>query len=60
LLWNEEMLRQRIQYTHMNPVRAGLVEHQNDWRWSSARIWHKRPLADEPREVDIDKICWRR
>ena len=60
LLWNEEMLRQRIQYTHLNPVRAGLVEHQNDWRWSSARIWHKRPLADEPLEVDIDKICWRR
>jgi len=59
LLWNEQMLRQRIQYTHLNPVRAGLVHHPNDWRWSSARIFHGRPLADEPLEVDLKKIIWR-
>lgn len=32
LLWNEKMLWQRIQYTHLNPVRAGLAEHPNNWR----------------------------
>ena len=37
LLWNEEMLRQRINYTHLNPVRAGLVEHPDEWTWSSSR-----------------------
>ncbi len=60
LLWNEQMLWQRIQYTHLNPVRAGFVSHPNDWRWSSARIFHRRPLEDEPLKVDLDKIRWRR
>ena len=60
LLWNEQMLWQRIQYTHLNPVRADLVNHPNDWRWSSARILHGRPLEDEPLRVDLDRIAWRR
>ena len=60
LLWNEQMLWQRIQYTHLNPVRAGLVDHPNEWPWSSARIWHDRRSAIEPLEVDLDKIKWRK
>ena len=60
LLWSEQMLWQRIQYTHLNPVRAGLVDHPNDWKWSSARIVHRRPLEHEPLLVDLDKIVWRR
>lgn len=60
LLWSEQMLWQRIQYTHLNPVRAELVEHPNDWRWSSARIWHGRRLDEEPLEVDRAKIEWHR
>jgi REP element-mobilizing transposase RayT len=60
LLWNEQMLWQRIQYTHLNPVRAGLIEDQNYWKWSSARIFHKRRWDDEPLEVDLDKVQWRR
>ena len=59
LLWNEEMLWQRIQYTHLNPVRAGLVDHPDDWKWSSARTFHGRRSPDEPLEVDLDKIKWR-
>jgi REP element-mobilizing transposase RayT len=60
LLWDEQMLWQRIQYTHLNPVRAGLIDHPNDWRWSSARIFHRRPIEDEPLKVDLDKIDWKR
>jgi putative transposase len=60
LLWNEDMLWQRIQYTHLNPVRAGSVEHPDDWKWSSARIFHGGPLPNEPLEVDLDKIDWRK
>lgn len=60
LLWSETMLWQRIQYTHLNPVRAELVDHPNDWRWSSARIWHGRRSEEEPFEVDNDKIEWHR
>lgn len=60
LLWNEQMLWQRIQYTHLNPVRAGLVHHPNEWHWSTARIWHGRSLENEPFEVDRSKIEWHR
>ena len=60
LLWSEQMLWQRIQYTHLNPVRAGMVEHPNDWQWSSARIWHDRRLDEEPLEIDRAKIEWHR
>lgn len=60
LLWSEQMLWQRIQYTHLNPVRAGLADHPNDWRWSSARIFHGRPSENEPLSVDLDRIEWRR
>jgi len=60
LLWSEQMLWQRIQYTHLNPVRAGLIEHPNDWAWSSARIWHGRRIDNEPLEVNKDKIEWHR
>jgi REP element-mobilizing transposase RayT len=60
LLWSEHMLWERIQYTHLNPVRAGLVDHPNDWKWSSARIWHGRRDEDEPLEVDSAKIEWHR
>lgn len=60
LLWSEQMLWQRIQYTHLNPVRAELVDHPNDWKWSSARVWNGKPLEIEPLSVDRDKIQWHR
>lgn len=59
LLWSEEMLMQRVHYTHQNPVRAGLVEHAKDYFWSSWRCWTRCPLSDEPLLMDIEKIDWR-
>ena len=58
LIWSERMLWQRIQYTHLNPVRLGLVDHPNEWRWSSSRIFNKRPTEDEPLQVDVEGIKW--
>jgi putative transposase len=58
LLWSEQMVWQRIQYTHLNPVRAGLVHQPNEWRWSSARILHGRALEEEPLSVDLGKMIW--
>ena len=26
---------EKVEYIHLNPVRAGLVIHPQDWRWSS-------------------------
>jgi len=58
-LTSERIFMQKVNYIHANPVRAGLVEDQFDYRWSSARIWARRRWEDEPLEVDIDKIVWR-
>jgi len=58
LLTSEEVFLQKVRYVHQNPVRAGLVEFAEDYGFSSARIWARRPSADEPLSVDIDQIQW--
>ena len=58
LLPSEEMFLQKVRYVHQNPVRAGLVDRLEDYRFSSARIWANRQLEDEPLLVDIDQIKW--
>lgn len=60
VLTSEEMLMQRVHYTHQNPVRAGLVETADEYKYSSARIWSGRALENEPLLLDIDKIRWRK
>ncbi len=54
------MFMQKVNYIHLNLVRAGLVERAIDYRWSSARIWQGCATDDEPLRVDIDRIAWRR
>lgn len=34
-----EALHAMIEYIHMNPVRRGLVDRPEQWKWSSARDW---------------------
>ena len=58
-IFSENVFMQKVNYIHQNPVRAGLVEEMNDYRWSSAWIWRKREIDDEPLRVDLDKIKWR-
>ncbi len=57
---NEETLMEKIHYGHQNPVRAGLVERAVDYLYSSARIWNGCRIENEPLEVDLDRIEWRR
>jgi putative transposase len=38
---NEEMLRQKIEYIHQNPVKRGYVCDPTHWRYSSARNYAK-------------------
>ena len=59
LLLTEKMLMERVHYLHENPVRAGLVERAEDYRYSSVRCWEGKPLADEPLFMDLDQIKWR-
>jgi REP element-mobilizing transposase RayT len=37
LVSNEDMMRQKLEYIHHNPVRRGYVDHPIHWRYSSAR-----------------------
>jgi len=57
---SESTFMQKVNYIHLNPVRAGLVERPVDYGWSSARFWSRCPNEDEPLRVDLEKIVWRR
>jgi len=51
-LWSGRMIRQKINYTHANPVKARLVKSARDYYWSSFRTFHWE--GDEPLAVDHD------
>lgn len=55
----EDTFMQKVNYIHQNPVRAGLVENAEDYRFSSARLWKGNPLDDEPFLTDHKLIKWR-
>jgi putative transposase len=57
---SESTFMQKVNYIHLNPVRAGLVEKAEDYRWSSVRSWNRTQTENEPLRVDLDKIAWRR
>jgi REP element-mobilizing transposase RayT len=55
----ENALMQKVNYIHLNPVRAGLVEHPDDYLYSSSRLWYGRLLENEPLITDQKLIQWR-
>src|ERR1035441_4320280 len=57
-LFGETFFMQRVNYIHQNPVRAGLVERAENYRWSSIRFWNRWPREDEPLLVGLDRITW--
>lgn len=36
-IYSNRILREKLNYIHHNPVKAGLVKNSEDWEWSSAR-----------------------
>jgi putative transposase len=46
----EDMLIQKLEYIHYNPVKIGLVDRPEDWRYSSARNYHGQ---DGVLEIDL-------
>ncbi|GIL15111.1 MAG: transposase [Chloroflexota bacterium] len=50
-IWSEKFLREKLNYIHLNPVRAGLVENPQDYPYSSFRNYE---LNDETL-IEIDK-----
>jgi REP element-mobilizing transposase RayT len=55
----EDAFMQKVNYIHLNPVRAGLVEHPDEYLYSSSRIWHRREVENEPLLTDHGDIKWR-
>ncbi len=51
-LWSHKFIRQKLNYLHLNPVRAGLCEHPADWKWSSCRAYLPHAIGDIPIEID--------
>jgi len=59
-IFSEGMFIEKVNYIHQNPVRAGLCERAEDYQWSSARIWKRRPCENEPLLMDNELIHWRK
>ena len=47
-----DIVREKINYCHSNPVRAGLVSAPDEWFWSSYR-WY---MGDRTGPIEIDDI----
>ncbi|MGI9211617.1 MAG: REP-associated tyrosine transposase [Methylococcaceae bacterium] len=43
LIQGEDMMRQKIDYIHQNPVKRGYVDEAAHWRYSSARDYLGKP-----------------
>ena len=39
LIQTDEMMKQKINYIHNNPVKRGYVDKAEHWRYSSARVY---------------------
>ncbi len=51
-IYSDEKLQQKLDYIHLNPVRAGLVEHSVEYTYSSARNY----LVNNHSVFAIDRI----
>lgn len=40
---SDEMMRQKTEYIHSNPLRRGYIDKPSDWRYSSARDYEGTP-----------------
>jgi hypothetical protein len=52
-LWSPKFIRQKLNYIHLNPVRAGLCKHPAEWRWSSYRAYLPHESSDVPIEMNL-------
>lgn len=51
-LYSQQKAKEKLNYMHLNPVKAGLVANAVDWKSSSARYY----LLDEPSAVPLEWI----
>ena len=53
-VWSERKHIEKLRYTHRNPVKRGLVERPEQWKWSSFRAY----LYGEAGEVRVNYQEW--
>jgi len=58
-IFSEDTFKQKCEYIHMNPVRAGFVDKPLAYHFSSARHWANQALDEEPLRTDHQLIDWR-
>jgi putative transposase len=51
-IWSRRFIRQKLNYIHMNLVRAGLCDYPGKWRWSSYAAYLPHEPGNVPIEVD--------
>ena len=52
-VWTEEVLKQKLDYIHNNPVKAGICTYPEDYRFSSAALYYGKPS-----EWDFITLCY--
>ncbi len=54
-LYTRDKVVEKLKYMHRNPVKGGLVEGPEEWRWSSSRdyLLEERGLVDRGSGVDV-------
>jgi len=57
-LWSPKFIRQKLNYLHLNPIRAGFCEHPAHWKWSSYRAYLPYKRGEVPIEIDW-QAYWR-
>lgn len=51
-IWSHKFIRQKLNYIHLNPIRAGLCDHPAKWRWSSYQAYFPHEVGSVPIEID--------
>ncbi len=57
-VWSERKRVEKLRYMHRNPVKRGLVERPEDWKWSS--FVHYATGLDGPVEIESEWTARRR
>ena len=53
MIHHAEMLRQKVEYIHANPIRRGYVDEACHWRYSSARNYAGQPGILEVNVLEV-------
>ena len=51
-IWSHKFIRQKLNYIHLNPVRAGFCDHPAKCRWSSYHAYLPHETGEVPIEID--------